>query len=107
MERLKQRWGISSTYQLIIIFIVFAITGSSSVYVAKPFLELIGMARTSFSEAWWGGFLYWTLRILLIFPFYQMLLVAYGWLFGQFRFFWAFEKKMLCRMGLGFLLNCE
>jgi hypothetical protein len=26
-------------------------------------------------------------------------------LFGQFKFFWAFEKKMLKRLGLGFLFN--
>ena len=105
MDRLKQRWGITSNFQLVIIFIVFAITGSSSVYVAKPFLSLIGLARDNFSEAWWGGMLYWILRILLIFPFYQILLVIYGWLFGQFKFFWGFEKKMLNRMGLGFLFK--
>ena len=105
MEKLKERWGITSNFQLIIIFIVFAITGSSSVYVAKPFLEWIGMNRESFSEAWLGGFVYWTLRLLLIFPFYQILLVVFGWLFGQFKFFWGFEKKMLSRMGLGFLFK--
>lgn len=105
MEKLKMRWGITSDLQLIVIIVVFAITGSSSVYVAKPFLELIDMNRGSFTDAWWGGTLYWTLRILLIFPFYQILLVIYGWLFGQFKFFWAFEKKMLSRMGLGFLFK--
>lgn len=105
MEKLKERWGITSNFQLIIIFIVFGITGSSSVYVAKPFLNFIGLRPDNFNEAWWGGVLYWTLRILLIFPFYQILLVVYGWLFGQFKFFWDFEKKMLARMGLGFLFK--
>lgn len=105
MEKLKERWGITSNFQLIIIFVVFAITGSSSVYVAKPFLVLIGLARDNFPEAWWGGTIYWLLRILLIFPIYQILLVIYGWLFGQFKFFWEFEKKMLSRMGLGFLFK--
>ncbi|AZQ58234.1 diacylglyceryl transferase [Maribacter sp. MJ134] len=105
MEKLKERWGITSNFQLIIIFIVFAITGSSSVYVAKPFLSFIGMDKGNFAQEWWGQTLYWILRILLIFPFYQLLLVIYGWLFGQFKFFWAFEKKMLGRMGLNFLLK--
>lgn len=105
MDKLKERWGITSSFQLLIIFIVFAITGSSSVYVAKPFLKLIGMEYGNFSETWWGTTLYWIVRILLIFPFYQILLVIYGWLFGQFKFFWAFEKKMLKRIGLGFLFN--
>ncbi len=105
MKKLKARWGIQSNLQLIIILIVFSITGSASVYVAKPFLEWVGMNRDTFAESWWGGFVYWTLRLLLIFPFYQILLVLFGWLFGQFKFFWAFEKKMLSRMGLSFLFK--
>ncbi|RRQ48547.1 diacylglyceryl transferase [Maribacter algicola] len=105
MQRLKQRWGIENNLQLIIIFFVFAITGSSSVYVAKPFLDLIGLQQENFPETWWSTIAYWTLRILLIFPFYQVLLVVYGWIFGQFKFFWTFEKKMLKRMGLGFLFK--
>ncbi len=102
MKKLKERWGITSNFQLLIILIVFAITGSASVYVAKPFLAWIGMSKANFPETWWAGWVYWTLRLLLIFPFYQILLVGFGWLFGQFQFFWNFEKKMLERMGLGF-----
>lgn len=107
MQKLKQRWGISSNFQLIVIFFVFAITGSSSVYVAKPFLKLIGLAQDTFPDTWWGVTLYWVLRILLIFPFYQILLVLYGWLLGQFKFFWAFEKKMLTRLGFSFLFKAN
>jgi hypothetical protein len=33
------------------------------------------------------------------------LLVSFGFIFGQFTFFWAFEKKMLKSMGLGFLVK--
>lgn len=105
MKKLKERWGISSNWQILVICFVFAITGSSSVYIAKPFLAWIGMDRSNFSEVWWSQSIYWLLRILLIFPFYQILLVVFGWLFGQFKFFWAFEKKMLGRMGLQFLFD--
>ncbi len=105
MEKLKQRWGIDSNIQIILILIVFSVTGSSSVFLAKPFLGAIGLVRESFSSAWWGGAIYVILRILVIFPIYQVLLVAFGWLFGQFKFFWNFEKKMLSRLGLGFLFK--
>lgn len=105
MKQLKERWGITSNFQIAIIFIVFAITGSSAVYVAKPILNWIGLQPNSFTNAWWGSWIYWTLRILVIFPVYQVLLVIYGWLFGQFSFFWNLEKKMLRRMGLGFLCS--
>jgi hypothetical protein len=46
-------------------------------------------------------------RLLLIFPIYQVLLVANGFLFGQFTFFWNFEKKLLRSLKLGFLLPKE
>lgn len=105
MKKLKERWGITSNWQILIICFVFAITGSSSVYVAKPFLAWLGMDKSNFSNVWWAQTIYWTLRIVLIFPFYQILLVVFGWLFGQFKFFWAFEKKMLGRIGLQFLFN--
>jgi len=100
MEKLKKRWGIESNFQIIIIFIVFGITGSVSAKLAAPLTELIGVTKENVS-----GWVYWPIRILLIFPIYQVLLVFFGWLFGQFKFFWAFEKKMLKRLGLGFLLS--
>ena len=106
MEKLKKRWGISSTWQIILIILVFGITGSSSVYVGKPLLEFIGLDRMNFSPDFlWGGLMYYALRLLLIFPIYQVLLVTYGWLFGQFEFFWNFEKNMLGRMGFSRLLK--
>jgi hypothetical protein len=96
MEKLKKRWGIESNFQIIVIFIVFAITGSVSAKLAAPITEFIGITQESVS-----GWIYWPVRILLIFPIYQVLLVFIGWLFGQYKFFWAFEKKMLKRLGLG------
>ena len=100
MKKLKERWGISSNFQLTIIFIVFAITGSSSAIIAEVLMNAFGWSKTSMS-LW----LYWPLRIVLIFPAYQVLLVLFGFLFGQFKFFWAFEKKMLRRLGLGFFIS--
>ncbi|WP_343762415.1 DUF6787 family protein [Gangjinia marincola] len=94
MEKLKERWGISSNWQLVIIFIVFGITGSLSAKLAEPLTHLIGLDQEHIS-----GWIYWPVRILLIFPIYQLLLVFFGWMFGQFNFFWTFEKKMFRRLG--------
>ena len=99
-EKLKHKWPVEQRWEMIAIFIVFAITGSISGKLAGPFTELIGLRQGNVS-----GWIFWTARILLIFPIYQVLLVFFGWLFGQFAFFWAFEKKMLKRMGLGFLIS--
>lgn len=105
MKKLKERWGIESNIQLVVIFVVFSITGSLSAYLAKPVLDFIGLTREAFSDHFFGSFFYYSLRILLIFPIYQVLLVVIGTLFGQHKFFWNFEKKMLSRLGLGFLFQ--
>ena len=100
MKKLKQRWGIESNWQLFVILLVFSVTGYSSLVIAKPILNIVGLSQET-TNPW----VYRPLWLLLIFPFYQVLIVLYGWLFGQFKFFWDFEKKMLRRMGLGFLIR--
>lgn len=94
MEKLKQRWGIEQNWQIIIILIVFAVTGSTASIIGKPILSFFQITTENF-----GSFGYWTIRIVLLFVMYQFLLVFFGWLFGQHKFFWAFEKKMLSRLG--------
>lgn len=102
MQKLKTRWGITSNFQLTVIFIVFAITGSTAAYLSKPILKYIGITKGD-TSLW----IYYPLYIVLIFPVYQVLLVGFGFLFGQFKFFWAFEKKMLRATGMGFLVPKE
>ena len=94
MNRLKKKWGITSNYQIMVILLVFSITGSIAVIITKPILNLIGLDRYLVSP-----WVFWPVRIFIIFPIYQVLIVIIGALFGQFKFFWAFEKKMLVRFG--------
>ncbi|TGV04671.1 DUF6787 family protein [Flavivirga rizhaonensis] len=94
MKKLKERWGIEHNWQIIIILCVFAITGSTASYIGKPILNFLNITPEAF-----GSFGYWTIRILLLFIVYQFMLVFFGWLFGQYKFFWNFEKKMLRRIG--------
>ena len=99
-NRLQGKWTVKYRWELIAIFIVFAITGSTSARISGPFTESIGLAGLIDNR-----FLFWLVRILIIFPIYQVLLIIIGWLFGQFKFFWAFEKKMLKRMGFKRFFN--
>ena len=94
MKKLKEKWGITSNFQLLIIFLVFSVTGSLALCVAKPILDFVGLDKSAVS-AW----IFWPIRISIIFPIYQILIVIIGALFGQFKFFWNFEKKMLSRLG--------
>ncbi|NLP57895.1 DUF6787 family protein [Lutibacter sp. B1] len=100
MEKLKQRWGLKSNFQVLLIIIVFSINGSFAVWVAKPVTELIGL-NVETTNPW----IFWPIRIFLVFLIYQATLPIVGFCFGQFTFFWNFTKKMLCRMGFKKLLN--
>jgi hypothetical protein len=104
-ERLKKKWKITSNSQLAVIFLVFAITGSASAKLARPALDLLGINATLFEAFPFGMACYFLLRILIIFPIYQILLIGVGSLFFQFKFFWEFEKKVLKKIGLKFLFE--
>ena len=102
MNKLKEKWGIISNFQIIIILVVFSITGSVAVWIAKPLLNLVGLDKEVVSP-----WLFLPIRIFIIFPIYQILIVIIGALFGQFKFFWAFEKKMLVRLGFKYFKDKE
>ena len=93
-KKLENKWVVTYKWEMIRIFIVFAITGSSSLFVGRPIIKLLGITKENLNPL-----LYWILYLIIGLIFYQILLVFFGWLFGQFKFFWEFEKKMLKRMG--------
>lgn len=99
-EKLKLRWNIKTNFQFFIIFCVFAITGSTAAVIAKPILTYLGITKETVS-LW----VYYPLYIVLIYPFYKILLLVYGALFGQFSFFWNIAKKLFIKIGFKFLVN--
>jgi hypothetical protein len=99
-KKLEHKWILKYRWEMIRVFIVFAITGSSSVFVGRPIMQMIGITKENLNP-----FIYWILFIIIGLIFYQILLVTFGWLFGQFNFFWEFEKKMLKRFGLGKMIK--
>ena len=92
IKKLGERWGVDSAWQVVAILIVFACTGFSVLYLKKPIFALAGI--TTETSAWIRVPFY----ILTILPAYQVLLLFYGFLFGQFRFFWEFEKRTFGRV---------
>lgn len=94
-EKLKHRWILKYRWEMIRVFLVFAFTGTSSVFVSKYLMQVIGITKDNLNT-----FLYWVLYIIFSLVFYQILLLMFGWLLGQFQFFWNFEKKILQRFKL-------
>tara|TARA_B100001173_G_scaffold79763_1_gene68092 strand:+ start:55 stop:351 length:297 start_codon:yes stop_codon:yes gene_type:complete len=95
IKYLKDKWNLKSNFQLFIILIVFAITGSSSLYISKPLMEFLSVSTDSMNII-----SYWILRFIIVTLVYQFVLLVVAFVFGQFNWFWNFEKKMLKKMGL-------
>ena len=93
IEKLVKKFEANSIQHLIIIFIIFALSGSGSVFISSPILKILSLEQLiSFYP------LYLCIRIILIVPIYQLLLILVASLFGQFSYFWKFEKRFLQRI---------
>lgn len=97
LKKLENRWKVDERWQIIRIFIIFAITGTSSLYVSSPILNAIGLNKEIFDINALSLSVYYVLKFLAILPAYQILLLIFGWLFGEYKFFSSFVKKMLNR----------
>lgn len=71
------------------IMLTFTLAGSSIGFVRRIVWELFNFTETT--SMWIKVPAY----ILMIFPTYQVSLIIFGTILGQFKFFWAKEKAML------------
>lgn len=72
------------------VLVVFACTGFTILFIKNPILDFFGVEK--------GGFVNTTLYLLLVLPLYQIFLLIYGFIFGQFAFFWEKEKQIAQRI---------
>lgn len=77
--------------QVILILTVFIFTGSTVVWIKRPILNFL---LDGSAMPWWASVLYY----VLILPVYNVFLLFYGFVFGQFSFFWNFEKRFFDRL---------
>ena len=83
----------NSLSHLIIIFSVFAITGSLSVAVTEPIIQFINLKGSITFYPF-----YLIVRILIVLVCYNILLITFGTLAGQFKYFFNMQKKFLRRL---------
>jgi hypothetical protein len=70
--------------------VVFACTGFTVLFIKKPLLTWLAGEEGNSTLAT-------VLYYIFILPLYNILLLGYGFLFGQFSFFWQFEKRFMER----------
>ena len=95
MEILFKRLNIQSFNQFVLVMIVFAVTGSLSLIVTFELMDSVGINPVNTSP-----YLFWPIRIIFLFFVYQILLLLVAIPFGQLKYFWNFEKKILSRLGV-------
>ena len=94
LQRLQSKWQLKSLKQVLLVLLSFACTGTTILLIKNPLLAFFGIERGGGQ-----GALNTLLYLLLVLPLYQILLLAYGFIFGQFRFFWEKEKQLVKRIG--------
>lgn len=87
MDKMKSRWGLGPLGVLAVLA-AFSLAGTSVLFIARPILAWVLPQNAP-------TYLKIVLYVVLIFPLYQMLLLAWGTLLGQFRFFWEREKELV------------
>ncbi|MEY4628349.1 MAG: hypothetical protein RLZZ595_675 [Bacteroidota bacterium] len=93
LNKLQQKWNVSSL-QLLLILCTFAVTGTTTAVISRYITGWVGFNESTF---WlWKALL----RIFMLVFGYQVVLMVVAFFFGQFPFFWNYEKKILRRMGV-------
>jgi hypothetical protein len=92
LQKLQSKWNLKSLRQVVLVLIVFALTGFTILFIKKPIFDFLGINMES------GGFWKTVLYLLLVLPLYQIILLMWGFVFGQFDFFWEKEKQFLRRI---------
>ena len=92
LHRLQTKWKLNSLLQVVLVLIVFALTGFTILFIKKPIFDFLGVSMER------GGFWKTVLYLLLVLPLYQIILLMWGFVFGQFSFFWEKEKQFIRRI---------
>jgi hypothetical protein len=92
--KLKVKWNIESDRRMVLIFFIFAITGSSITLVRKPITNLL-FGKNTYGELVWYELI---ATVVFIYFIYQFFLFIIGTLLGEHKFVKWFLLKMNKRM---------
>ena len=95
IQILINKFNAKSKTHLFVIFLVFGLSGSFSLLISSPILSALDLKNVLNNYP-----LYILFRVLIIIPIYQLILILIAILFGEFDYFWKFEKKFLRRLKL-------
>jgi hypothetical protein len=88
-----KRWSLPWVKDKAIVFLVFGITGSTTVSIVRPTLSLFGVTGSFIDGPWTYRVSYLAISL----PLYSAILITVGTLFGRGEFFRGVSKKMYSR----------
>ena len=80
INRLKQRWNITSNVDFVLILTVFSLAGMAVSFLRRRVLTLLGLSHATLG-------IKVLMSILLIVPLYQLSTLIFAFPLGQFDFF--------------------
>jgi len=93
IQNLIKKFNAKSKIHLLVIFFVFGLSGSFSLWISSPIMSALDLKNVLNNYP-----LYIFLRVLIIIPIYQIILIIIASIFGEFKYFWRFEKQILKRI---------
>ena len=93
IQNLIKKFNAKSKVHLLVIFFVFGLSGSFSLWISSPIMAALDLKNILNNYP-----IYIFLRVLIIIPIYQLILIVIASIFGEFQYFWKFEKQILKRI---------
>ena len=85
-DGMKARWGVGF-WGMVAVLTAFSLAGLTTVRLKGPVIGFI-LPETA------PGWVQWVVYLIVMLPIYQVLLLGYGTLLGQFGFFWSKLKAV-------------
>lgn len=90
IEKLEMMFKARSKIHLLVIFLIFGISGSASIFVSDIVLNFLDLENFEVPQL-----IYWPLRIFLLFICYQFILLFVSACFGEFKHFSKYSQRIL------------
>ena len=89
IEKLETVFKARSKVHLVVIFLIFGISGSASIFASEVVLEFLNLERFGVSQT-----IYWPLRLIILFFCYQLILLAVSACFGELKHFSKYTQRI-------------
>ena len=89
IDKIETIFKARSKAHLVVIFLIFGISGSASIVVSEIVLGFFDLGRFGISQV-----TYWTFRVIILFFCYQLILLAVSACFGELKHFSKYTQRI-------------